>query len=853
MNAQLLMQANFLRWLAGEDSQRVGEPELHWANLPESWGVFVFAAAVLAILGGVVWLYRHEMDVCPLWMRRILALFRALVLLLLVLMLLRPTVTYKQVKIAKPVIALLRDTSLSLARQDHYTDERQAAETARAAGLSTQQLQQGQVSRSELVQRSWASERGPWLEQLRDKGALRVIDFAAVANQVALLPARQNDESPANAAPPPANSDPTVNPALPAPAAGPDELPPFVADGRGTDLYQALNLALGEASRLAAIVLVSDGQHNGSSDPLELADKAKSLGIPIYPVAVGDPARPTNLAVTDVYARSSARPGEPFEIEALLYAEDLGQSAVTVELVQREIKPGAVAAEGESVVSSQEVSIPPGGGRVRVDFQTTIAQPGRFIYQVRVPELEGEMETADNRRDSNQVDVIDEQVRVLLIAGGPLWDYQLLQRLLQRDPNISLTCWLQSVDEGGTQAGDERISNLPRTIEELGRYNVIILMDPNPDEFDKAWIDNLQLFCKRKAGGLLFVAGPHYTADFLTLNDLAGIREILPVRFGGDEFIESSQILNELANRPGKMLVRDQYLDHPIMAFFADPAETKKVWDAMPNIYWNFPTTAAKPIAQTLVERGDLANAEGNQPLLVTGRYGAGTVVYLGFHGTYLWRQIGLQAQYFDRFWIQLTRFLTETRSLSGSRRGVVDVDRNEYELGDKVTLLVRALNERFEPLTESKLTAVIRGEDNVSLPAELRLIPGQEGSYEGAFVAQRIGVFRVEVQLPGTSESDLIEPVSFRVIPPSAETNLPWRNDPLLQQIAANSGGKVFQLYELQQLATEIPRMTTKTELRSPPVPLWDLNQRLRLLVFALPVVLLTVEWALRKKFKLL
>src|SRR5690606_7796042 len=138
---------------------------------------------------------------------------------------------------------------------------------------------------------------------------------------------RQTEESAANAAPPAANPEPTDPAVPPAAPTGRDELPPFVADGRGTDLHQALNLALGEANRLAAIVLVSDGQHNGSSDPLELADNAKSLGIPIYPVAVGDPARPTKLAVTDVYARGSARPGEPFEIEALLYAEDLDRSA----------------------------------------------------------------------------------------------------------------------------------------------------------------------------------------------------------------------------------------------------------------------------------------------------------------------------------------------------------------------------------------------------------------------------------------------------------------------------------------------------------------------------------------------
>ena len=36
---------------------------------------------------------------------------------------------------------------------------------------------------------------------------------------------------------------------------------------------------------------------------------------------------------------------------------------------------------------------------------------------------------------------------------------------------------------------------------------------------------------------------------------------------------------------------------------------------------------------------------------MVTGRYGAGTVLYFGFHGTYKWRSLGVQSAYFDRFW----------------------------------------------------------------------------------------------------------------------------------------------------------------------------------------------------------
>jgi hypothetical protein len=289
------------------------------------------------------------------------------------------------------------------------------------------------------------------------------------------------------------------------------------------------------------------------------------------------------------------------------------------------------------------------------------------------------------------------------------------------------------------------------------------------------------------------------------------------------------------------------------MTFVGDPALNRQIWDELPSIYWSFPTLAAKPIAQVLLERGDVVNAEGNQPLLVAGRYGAGSVVYMGFPGSWRWRRVGLQAQYFDRFWIQMTRYLTETRSLSGNRRGTIDVDRNEYELGDKIVLLARALDERFEPLAESTLQATIRGDDNWSQTVELRLLPGQEGSYEGSLTAQKTGTFQLELALPGVSEPGLIEPISFRVIPPSAESSALWLNEKLLRDIAVASGGQFYQLYELDKMITDLPRLSNKTELNSPPIPLWDLTHRLRYSFFILPVILLALEWTLRKKFRLL
>jgi hypothetical protein len=68
------------------------------------------------------------------------------------------------------------------------------------------------------------------------------------------------------------------------------------------------------------------------------------------------------------------------------------------------------------------------------------------------------------------------------------------------------------------------------------------------------------------------------------------------------------------------------------------------------------------------------------------------------------------------------------------------------------------------------------------------------------------------------------------------------------LQDIAKLTGGQYFDIDQTGQLAASLPDRIRRLELRSPPMPVWDTNR-----VLILIAVLLSLEWALRKRFKLL
>ncbi len=843
---------NLLQNIVGRDSQQAGDLKLQWANFPESWGVFVLIAIVAAVVFGVFWLYRREINTCPPKVKLLLASLRLAVLLMLIALFLKPSIFYQQVSALKPNIVFLRDNSLSIARGDKYRDADQVRRLAQLTGLSQTEIADGTTERVELINQAIAKDPA-WLQSIRQKGAIRVTDFADGTEQVAVIPATDSESTDAEDHDRPSDKDvPSEGESLLA-----KTFPPLVADGLGTNVWQALRESLEDSSRLSSIVLLSEGQHNGDEDPVELAEKAAGLGIPIYTVGVGDPNPPKNLAISEIYVRDKAYPDEPFEIEAVLQTSRRDETGLPpqldVTLLEQKVNSNTEKLGEARTLKTRQINIPETGGRVRIDFDHVTTQPGKYIYTVAVEELDDETQLDDNRLASSQLEVVDEKVKVLLVSGLPNWDYQQVQRLLQRDSTIELSCWLQSMDQSRPQEGNVAIDRLPRSIEELGQYNVVIMIDPNPVEFDDKWMQLLQDFCKFKAGGVLFMAGPQFTSEFITLNRLQQIRDLLPVRFGDNEFIDTTQALaSATESESGKMLVVNHNLDHPVMSFKADPLESQKIWEVMPGIYWSFPTLSAKATSRVLIERGDQISAGGNQPLLVSGRYGAGSVLYLGFQGTWRWRPLGLQAQYFDRFWIQVVRFLVETRSLQGSRRGFLDREKSEYELGDRITLVARILDAQFQPSTQPTFEAILTSDDGRTEKVELKLLPQQKGRYEGAFEAKRLGGYEASIRL-GQEQEKLIDPIAFRVVTPSAETNSYWLNRKLMSEIAQRSGGQYLALDELAKLPELLPTKVTRAEFNSPPRPLWDASNFLRWSVFLIPAVLLTAEWALRKYYKLL
>jgi len=345
------------------------------------------------------------------------------------------------------------------------------------------------------------------------------------------------------------------------------------------------------------------------------------------------------------------------------------------------------------------------------------------------------------------------------------------------------------------------------------------------------------------------MAGPKHSSRLLTSSSTAEFGKLLPVTFGDLGALEVAALLSG-NQRPWPLKLVAANADSPVMRFYPQQEETLRRWESLPGILWSFPCQDARPAAQVLIEHSDptVRGALGARPLMVTGRYGSGRTLYLGFNGTWRWRKAGRQAEFFDKFWIQSIRYLLEGRSLEGRRRGLIETDRDRYEVGQRITMTARLQDTAYEPLVVDKVEATVRVAGQSPETVTLMPLAGQSGVFQATVLGKKTGIHEVRIAIAsGGNDGGQVE-ASFGVELPTVEMNQVWLNKPLLLDLANLSGGRYFDVDQLDQLADAAPDRTEIVETRSQPRPLWDVQGMLIALVG-----LLCAEWLIRKRFRLL
>jgi hypothetical protein len=245
-----------------------------------------------------------------------------------------------------------------------------------------------------------------------------------------------------------------------------------------------------------------------------------------------------------------------------------------------------------------------------------------------------------------------------------------------------------------------------------------------------------------------------------------------------------------------------------------------------------------QPASITLVKAGD--------PAMVFRQVGAGAVLYLGTDEMWRWR-FQVADLYHQRLWMQLAAWIAAPPFQIEQKQLAIGTDRLRYAPGETSEIRVRLRNERGDIVTDAQPSAslLLDGKD----VATLQLEPDQThpGIYRAITPPLKAGTYEVAVsESPSTPKNDAR--LSLHV---SDIGNPEWAsltmNRVLLETMAQNSGGRFLRE---EQAATDLPNLLQtldRKQVITKETILWS-----SWWWFGAAIALLTAEWLLRKRLKL-
>ena len=580
---------------------------------------------------------------------------------------------------------------------------------------------------------------------------------------------------------------------------------------------------------LAAVVLLTDGAHNGGGADW---DTLAATGVPVHPVGIG----PANIA-GDVELDEFVLPprvGPDTQVSARLVIRHSQTPEVRVRVL-----------DGESVLAAETVMLDPAVPLVTKDIGFASGSPGLKEITVELATFTEDPLPGNNSR-SSLLEVDRDRHRVLYLEGEPRWEFKFIRRAVAEDDDIDLVSWLRTTPRKtyrqGTVDPEQLADGFPKSLEALFEYDMVIIGSLPATALNDEQHDWLARFVAERGGGLLALAGRHALDNGGW--DVKPLAEALPVVLDRPGKYSTYRTSN-FAARPTDAGLRSVLAD-----LGGDPMDREQSWETLPMLadYQALgpPKAGATVVIEALrsiEQRGtDIVVRGGTaQPLLVTQVYGYGRTAVLATASTWRWRmRTPADDVRHSLFWRQLIRHFA-----GGA------LPRRHLSLatdGEALHVRVALKNPRYEPVTETVLQARITSPNGESFEVGLPRMAGGT-AFGDTIPTAGPGIYRVEVagvpgQQPAMSEGAGANDLQAlaRVGTENLEQFGADLNDSLLRRIAEASGGRYWDADDLTGLGHTLAFGSAGIHERQQLV-LWNAP-----FLYLLLLALKCAEWSLRR-----
>jgi hypothetical protein len=624
-------------------------------------------------------------------------------------------------------------------------------------------------------------------------------------------------------------------------------------------LVRALERSGPDKGKVLGVVLLTDGQHNWGEPPAKKAIELGERGVPIYSVALGAHRPPPDVAVMALKAPTAAFKDVDVNVEVRFKITGLPAQEFTVELR---------LAGQEKKVLGQKTIRHDGKDQVYGErFPVRLDQVGAQTLVATV--LPVNPETKETRTDNNSravvVNVADDKAKVLLIDGEARWEYHYLASALHRDRTMQLQSVVfeqPRLNASLTQAELEKMGSprqeLPAGPDALAEYDCIILGDVPAAQLPMAERVRLEKYVADRGGTLVLLAGKRFMPLAYPEAEASGesdpLRKLLPIE--SPHTITPPDGFAVTPTQPGR--------ETDFMRLDPEGGAADRLWERLPRHFWGVVgktkpgATALAYVAGSATDKKGQVEEEKQNALIARHNYGFGQVLFVGLDSTWRWRY-KTGDTYHHRFWGQTIRWAAANKPLvTGNEFVRFGTPQAVYGQGQEVEVVAR-LSEELGTLKPDLLAGarIIRRDsqkEEAVAVVPLKPRPAQPRVLEGKVRDLPAGEYAIELAIPDFADKLNAPPgadgkaagplrAAFTVTPPESgeaidlETN--W---PLLEELAAKSGGKVFTVEDAGELVALLTRQTVQ-HVEHSEQRLWQWW-----VLLAVVLTLLTAEWVLRK-----
>lgn len=551
-----------------------------------------------------------------------------------------------------------------------------------------------------------------------------------------------------------------------------------------THLSEALRAAAGESSTLpvGAIVLLSDGADNAGGLTPEAMTALRRTRIPVHAIGFGPERMDRDVELAELEVPARALP------EARLSAVvTLRQAGFEGKVARITIK------DGSKTVATRDVKLAADGAAMREVVPFAAGEAGVRALEVSVAALEGERNVRNNAL-TRVLDVRDRRPRILYFEGEPRWELKFIRRAAELDKNLDVVSILRTTQNKfyrqGISDAKELEHGFPDSVDELFRYQALIIGNVEASYFNAAQQSMLREFVDRRGGGVLFLGGRAALSDGGWNRSV--LAELLPVTLPDRK--------GTFHREPATAELTGAGVDSLLTRIEDEPGKNSARWKALPYLADYQETGPAKPGATVLAEL--IASGRGRFPLLVTEPYGRGRVAMFATGGSWRWQMAqDSRDMSHETFWRQMLRWL----SGDVNERVTLVSSRQVYADDAEVPLRAEVRDRNYLPAADAVVQAQVMGPGGKSTVVDLRPVKDEPGAYAASWKAEQAGSYLVEAVARQGEEELGRDVMTFRREDGVAENFRTEQNRELLERLAEATGGRYYTPGGARAIVSEI------------------------------------------------